>query len=142
MERKIARKQCAVIAYRRRESRARMLLVTSLDTQRWVLPKGHVEPHLSVRESAELEAYEEAGVEGVIARRAVGTYLYQKSELADDGLCEVSVFPMEVRLIRRDWPERSLRIRRWMKFKDAAAAVDERELQQLLLRFAKTIGAV
>ena len=77
--------QSAVIAYRRQKQEMKIVLVTSLETFRWVLPKGNIETGLSPRESAAREAYEEAGVEGEVARRSVGTYEYVKTELKGGG---------------------------------------------------------
>lgn len=127
--------QCAVIAYRHRKRRLQIALVTSLETRRWVLPKGNIERGLSARASACLEAYEEAGLEGEVAKDRIGTYEYDKSEIKGGGRRQVSVFPMVVSRIRRDWPEKSMRRRKWMTIDDAVSAVDENDLKDLIAEF-------
>lgn len=129
--------QCAVIAYRHRKQRLQIALVTSLETRRWVLPKGNIERGLSARASASMEAYEEAGLEGDVAKNRIGTYEYEKSEVKGGGLRQVSVFPMVVSRIRRDWPEKSVRRRKWMTIDDAVSAVDERDLKDLIVEFGE-----
>ena len=130
-------KQCAVLAYRQRKQGLQFALVTSLETRRWVLPKGNVENGLSARDSASLEAFEEAGIEGAVARRSIGSYEYEKSELKGGGRCRVSVFPMAVSRVRRNWPEKVLRRRKWMTVEDAVSAVDEKKLKKLIAQFGK-----
>lgn len=137
---KKAVQQCAVIAYRHRKQKLQIALVTSLETRRWVLPKGNIERGLSARASAGLEAFEEAGLEGDVAKNRIGTYEYEKSEIKGGGLREVSVFPMVVSRIRRDWPEKSMRRRKWMTIDDAMSAVDERGLKNLIAEFGEKYG--
>jgi len=129
--------QCAVIAYRHRKQRLQIALVTSLETRRWVLPKGNIERGLSARASASMEAYEEAGLEGDVAKDRIGIYEYEKSEIKGGGRRQVSVFPMAVSRIRRDWPEKSMRRRKWMTIDDAKSAVDEIDLKDLIAEFGE-----
>jgi len=130
-------KQCAVLAYRRHKQGLQVVLVTSLETRRWVLPKGHYEDGLSARASASLEAFEEAGVVGAVSRRCLGTYDYRKIELKGGGLCRVDVFLMAVTRIKNSWPEKNKRRRKWMTPDDAIKAVDEKKLKKLIAQFAK-----
>ncbi|MDA0661534.1 MAG: NUDIX hydrolase [Proteobacteria bacterium] len=132
--------QSAVIAYQRRWFRLRVLLVTSLNTQRWVLPKGHINTGLTPQESAAQEAYEEAGVEGIVASESIGAYHYLKAEHKGGGGRRVDVFPMAVSRVLSDWPEMDLRRRKWMFVADAIDAVDEAELKQLLEAFGRAMS--
>ncbi len=140
MTKKTYRRQCAVLAYRPSKQGLRIALVTSLETQRWVLPKGNLVDGLSAREQAALEAYEEAGLEGSPEKHSIGTYDYQKTELKGGGHCRVEVFPMAVTRVRHNWPEKQMRRRKWMTLDEAAAAVDEPELKKVIARFAKSHG--
>lgn len=140
MNKKSFRKQCAVLAYRPNKKGLRIALVTSLETQRWVLPKGNLVDGLSARDSARLEAFEEAGLEGCPEKRSIGTYDYQKTELKGGGHCRVEVFPMAVTRVKRNWPEKEIRRRKWMSLEEAAAAVDEPDLKKVIKRFAKSHG--
>lgn len=131
--------QSAVIAYRRRWWRVQMVLITSLGTRRWVLPKGNIEPDLTAGESAMREAFEEAGLEGVIAGDSIGTYQYTKVDNNGGGDRRVAVFPMEITRVLHDWPEQHMRRRKWIAIRHAAEAVDEPDLRELLLRFGREL---
>ena len=67
------RLQVAALCWRRRPV-PEVLLVTSLRTRRWILPKGWPHPGLSLPESAAREAQEEAGVIGVADTASLGSY--------------------------------------------------------------------
>jgi ADP-ribose pyrophosphatase YjhB (NUDIX family) len=47
-----------VIAYRIQDGKVRVLLMTSRDTGRWIIPKGNIKPGVTPRRAAEQEAYE------------------------------------------------------------------------------------
>ncbi|MFN3231556.1 MAG: NUDIX hydrolase [Alphaproteobacteria bacterium] len=128
--------QSAVLAYRIRKKKMQFALVTSLDTGRWVIPKGHIESGLSAHASAEKEAFEEAGLFGSVSKDEIGQYSYKKAELKGGGDCLVQVYPMRVRRSVSNWPEKALRRRKWMSPNKAAAAVIEPELSKLILRFS------
>ena len=54
-------KQVAALCWRhapKRNSQIEILLVTSLNSKRWILPKGWLEPELSAAENAAREAFE------------------------------------------------------------------------------------
>lgn len=132
--------QSAVIAYRRTKQELKVVLVTSLETSRWVLPKGNIEAGLKAHESAAQEAYEEAGVEGHVARRSIGTYDYVKTEEKGGGRRRVKVYPMSVSRVRRNWPEKPLRRRKWMTIDAAVSAVNEKKLKKILSRFGRDMN--
>jgi hypothetical protein len=113
-----------------------ILLVTSRDSGRWVLPKGNIEAGEDERTAALREATEEAGIWGEVGDAMVGTYRYRK--LRTDGktaLITVSVWPLFVAKIADDWPEADQRSRIWLPPEDAAHAVQEPELKRLLGRW-------
>jgi 8-oxo-dGTP pyrophosphatase MutT (NUDIX family) len=58
--------QVAALCWRAHAKGVEILLVTSLNSKRWILPKGWAEPDLSLPESAAREAFEEAGVTGQV----------------------------------------------------------------------------
>ena len=101
--------QFAALPYRRTDgSHTEVMLVTSRDTQRWVIPKGWPQRGKAPCDSAAREAFEEAGVVGAVARRSVGTYRYDKRlKNGDVVVCEVHVFPLEVMRQSKRWPEKS-----------------------------------
>ena len=55
-----------------------ILLVTSRDTGRWVIPKGNPIPRLQGHGTARREAYDEAGIEGALSQSPIGSYAYVK----------------------------------------------------------------
>lgn len=126
--------QIAALPLRRgKDGKLRVLLVTSRDTGRWVLPKGWMIDGLKPWEAAAVEALDEAGADGRVSPKVIGTYHYDK--MLDDGshiVCGVQVFPMQVAKLKRTWKERRERERRWFSAKAAARRVDEGELAELL----------
>src|ERR1700678_3788563 len=80
-------------------------LVSSRSGKRWVIPKGCLEPGMTAGEIALQEAWEEAGLSGVLQQEPVGSYVYEKAGFT----CHVTVFLMQVSAAADDWPERSFR---------------------------------
>lgn len=115
-----------------------ILMVTSRDTGRWVMPKGWEMDGKKPWAAAEIEALEEAGAVGYIAQEAIGTYRYAK--IMDNGAivpCRVRVYPMIVEKLKPRWKERQERKRRWFTAKAAAKRVDEEDLSALLKSLIK-----
>jgi len=119
-----------------------VMLVTSRERGRWVLPKGWMKKRLTGAQLAALEAYEEAGLVGKVTRRSIGSYNYHK-RMGDGSIvaCDVDVFPMRVAELLDDWPERAERQRRWFTLSEAADAVEEPDLAQLLRGLDGTVRA-
>lgn len=132
--------QAAVLPYTLRKGRLQVLLVTSMGTKRWILPKGHIEPGLSARESAEFEALEEAGVIGETRPRSIGSYHYRKRPEKGGERCRVRVFAMEVTRELDDYPERAERERKWMTVRKALKVIQEPELRALMERFEISVS--
>lgn len=94
------------------------------------------------REAAAIEALEEAGVEGKIAKKPVGGYDYTKILRSGEGqLCRVVVFALEVTAQREIWREQDQRTTRWFAWEDAAAAVLEPGLAEIIREFGRRHGA-
>ncbi|MCC0064484.1 MAG: NUDIX hydrolase [Defluviimonas sp.] len=133
-----ARAQHAALCYR---TSARdglwVLLITSRETRRWVVPKGWPMAGKTGAETAEREAWEEAGVKGRIKDEPLGFFSYDKV-LADGSAqpCVVSLYPLEVARLSDEFPERDDRRRRWFRPRKAATRVAEPELRALLEGFA------
>lgn len=129
--------QYAALPLRGHGGDTRVLLVTSRDTGRWVLPKGWAEAGLTGPELAAKEAFEEAGIRGAVATEPTGAYAYAKRLRRERIMpCTVAVFAMRVDRELLDWPERHQRRRQWFSLPRAAALVSEPELTALLLRLA------
>jgi 8-oxo-dGTP pyrophosphatase MutT (NUDIX family) len=106
----------------------RVCLVSSRGGKRWVVPKGCIEPLKTPAQIALQEAWEEAGLVGVLEPTSVGSYLYEKSS----NLYEVTVFLMHVTEMAAHWPEVFLRRRLWVPEDKAPLRVESPGLQELL----------
>ena len=91
---------------RDKSGRLRVLMVTSRETKRWVMPKGWTMDDRKPWAAAEIEALEEAGAVGRISKRPIGTYHYRKI-LSEDAWvpCRVTVYPMLVEKLKKRWKE-------------------------------------
>ena len=129
------RRQFAALPLAETAGERMVMLVTSRETGRWVLPKGWAEKGLTGPELAAKEAFEEAGLIGTMAAKRIGSYAYLKQLPKGRAVtCEVDVFPMRVDKLLDDWPEREQRQREWFTLSQAAMVVDEGDLVTLLLR--------
>jgi len=134
-------KQVAALCWRqspKRNSQLEILLITSLNSKRWIVPKGWPEPDLSGSENAAREAFEEAGVTGKIGPQPVGTYHYLKEKKDGGGVpCSVDVFALAVNKQLDDWPEKNARELAWVPVEQAVMQVSEPGLRQILKTFRK-----
>lgn len=121
-------RQSGVIAYREKDGELEILLITSRKRKRWIIPKGIVERDLSPADSAAKEAMEEAGIEGIVSANPIGEYQYPKW----DGICTVSVYLLRVTTVHKNWPERSVRKRKWLRLEKAKELVREEKLKVLI----------
>jgi 8-oxo-dGTP pyrophosphatase MutT (NUDIX family) len=129
------RTQFGALCWRRRGSEVQILLVTTRRTKRWVIPKGWPMGGETPAGAAAVEAFEEAGVEGVTSDTCLGIFIYTKEMDGDDLPCVVAVFPLRVTRKFKEWPEENERKRQWFSPKKAASKVQEPELKRLLANF-------
>lgn len=140
MFRRPARLQYAALCYRHRKKldALEVLLITSRDTGRWVIPKGWP---MQGRESyavAEREAYEEAGVKGKVHKEPVGYYMYEKGLAQGMTVpCKVHVYALEVDDLCKNFPEKDERRLEWVSPSEAAERVAEPGLKSLLVHFER-----
>jgi len=134
-------KQVAALCWRVSQKAAPvpdLLLITSLNSKRWILPKGWPEPDMTLAESAAHEAFEEAGVIGKIGAAPVGRYHYLKEKKDGGGMpCSVEVFALQVTKQLHDWPEKGARQLMWLPLDQVAVRVSEPGLRQVLREFRK-----
>ena len=114
-----------------------ILLVTSRDTGRWVIPKGWPAKRLKPHEAAAREAMEEAGVAGKVGTKPIGSYRYHRPHQDGDQLHTVSVYLIAVRSALDRWPEDEQRERAWFSVATAARRVAEPELRSLIRRIGQ-----
>ena len=114
----------------------RFLLITSRHSKRWVIPRGNPVPGLSPPQSAAHEAYEEAGITGLVTPEEIGAYDYEKRKKDGSSIpATVHVFPLRATIQSVRFPERHERETRWCTREEAVEAVDEEGLKQLLRDF-------
>jgi 8-oxo-dGTP pyrophosphatase MutT (NUDIX family) len=79
--------QAGIIAYRVKGGAIQVLLITSRDTGRWIIPKGNISSGSTPAEAAEREAFEEAGIKGtLVGSSPLGFYTYFK-KFPDRSIC-------------------------------------------------------
>jgi 8-oxo-dGTP pyrophosphatase MutT (NUDIX family) len=116
-----------------------ILLVTTRQTKRWIIPKGWPIKGLRPAKSAAREAFEEAGVRGKIGAKPLGLFTYEKSldEAGVQATCEVRVFPLLVKRQSEAWPEFEQRTVKWVEPSKALSLIKEPDLKKLIATFVK-----
>jgi 8-oxo-dGTP pyrophosphatase MutT (NUDIX family) len=135
MKRKAKRAlQFAALPWRIGEGGLReVMLLTTRETRRWVVPKGWPMKGRKPAEVARQEAYEEAGLIGqIVGKRPLGNYHYEKRLAKKAIICEVRVFLFRVERQIDEWPEKGSRECKWFDAKEAAALVEEGGLAEIL----------
>jgi 8-oxo-dGTP pyrophosphatase MutT (NUDIX family) len=133
------RVQYAALPYRRTaQSHTEVMLITSRESGRWIIPKGWPDKRQPPCASAAREAREEAGIVGKVASDPIGSYSYQKR--LKNGIvvpCEVHVFALKVERQQKTWREKGQRQAQWFPPNKAAEVVRERRLRSILRTFSK-----
>ena len=99
-----------------------ILIVTTLGGK-WALPKGNLIKRLGPTRTAQLEAYEEAGISGKIIDQPF-SFQRQKKQF--------TYYLFKVRKVFKDWPESSLRTRRWISLDDAEHYIQRKPILKIL----------
>jgi len=126
------RHQVAALCWRPETEGIRLLLLTSRETRRWVIPKGWPQPGLDAAGTAREEAWEEGGVRLDGDGRHLGSYTYDKRLRGASLPVEVEVFAFRVTGMEDDFPEAGQRERVWVTPAEAARRVQEPSLSRLL----------
>jgi len=132
----VLRQQVAALPYRVADSGAvEILVITSRDTGRFIIPKGWPKKRKKKSDAAATEAYEEAGIVGKVGQKPIGSYTYWKRGVGEFERLQVFVYPLQVTKQRTEWPEKGQRRMAWLSAEDAALLVDEPELASLIRMF-------
>jgi 8-oxo-dGTP pyrophosphatase MutT (NUDIX family) len=128
--------QAGVIAYRIRRCEVQVLLMTSRDTGRWIIPKGNISPGTTPSEAAAQEAFEEAGVKGtIVSSTPLGMYTYfKKLGSGEVRAATVQVFLLQVKKQVKKWPEKGERKLAWVTGEKAVSLIEEPGVVPLLAR--------
>ncbi|MGZ3274726.1 MAG: NUDIX hydrolase [Caulobacteraceae bacterium] len=127
--------QYAALPWRQAGRRLEILLITSRETRRWVIPKGWPMKGRAPQEAAALEAAEEAGVDGQIDADAIGSYRYLKRVKDAHIPTQVIVFPLQVLGEAPKWKEKDQRQLCWFSYHKAASLVAEPALKRIIRDF-------
>ena len=131
--------QAGAICIRRvRKSRPEILLVGSRRNGRWGLPKGHIETHERSKETAEREAFEEAGVLGSAEAEPFGSFCYFKD--SSIRRYRVTVHLLQLHTMAKDFPEKMTRKARWFPLEKAMREASQPGLRALLANLARQLG--
>lgn len=127
-------RKAGAIAFRTDGAEPEFVLVTAKrHPERWIFPKGHIEPGESDEQAALRELREEAGVRGEPIKH-VGTITVQ------DGNGPVEIAFYLVRYQSEGAPERPRR-RTWLPYAEARRALFFEESKQLLDRAVRMLAA-
>lgn len=136
--------QAGVLAFRVVDRELKVLLLTSRGTGRWIIPKGNIDDGITPAKTAEQEAYEEAGIKGmVISPIPLGFYTYLKKLNSGKSLTatvEVYIFRVTERL--KKWPEKGERKLSWVSMKEAIGLIEEPGVVPLLHKLMKFQAAL
>ena len=125
--------QAGALCYRRTEGGGLdILFVGSRRDGRWGIPKGRVEDGEASSAAALREAFEEAGVVGIVDETVFGSFSYRKD--TGPNHYQVAVHLLQVLRIADEFPEKSIRKTRWFRLKDAVRDAAQPGLRTLLSR--------
>ncbi len=135
-------KQVAALPWRKtKNGSVQVLLITSRETKRWVIPKGWPMKNLTDHNAAKTEAFEEAGVIGHIRRLAIGHFDYNKTyKRKDPAPMRVDVYLLRVEELLKKWPEANERKRKWFSVEEAAGLVAEPGLAAIISHLDPAVG--
>jgi 8-oxo-dGTP pyrophosphatase MutT (NUDIX family) len=109
-----------------------VMLITSRETRRWIIPKGWPMRGRTDYNAAAQEALEEAGIVGRVGKTPIGRYAYWKRQTDYIELCEVDVYLLDVTGQMETWREKGQRETGWFPIPEAADKVDEPGLRDLI----------
>ena len=124
-----------VVPFRKIKSDVQILLITSRTHHRWILPKGNTISGIPSSSCAAEEALQEAGVEGELLGEPLGFYEYTHQGVPH----RVEMFVMEVKKMHSDWPEKTIRERKWFSINQAETVVEYEHIKQILVEFQRRL---
>lgn len=126
--------QSGVIPFFSKDGETKIVLVTSMETRQWIIPKGSIEKDMSPQESAAKEALEEAGVEGIVSDSIFSEYVYEKW----GGIYHVKIYLLEVKQLFDKWDEMKMRNRKVVDLSEAIKIIKPDQLE-IMKKFSSYI---
>jgi 8-oxo-dGTP pyrophosphatase MutT (NUDIX family) len=111
----------------------RVLLITSRRSARWIAAKGWPVRGLTLAEAAAKEAFEEAGVRGIVGE-PIGL-IPPPRDVRGAMTPAILLHPLRVKTELANWPEQGQRQRRWLRQADAAELAASPTLGAMILGF-------
>jgi 8-oxo-dGTP pyrophosphatase MutT (NUDIX family) len=131
--------QYAALPWRKVGGVIEILVVTTRNTKKWIVPKGWPIGNKTPSECAAHEALEEAGLLGEVAAKAVGSFRYRKRRKSGEVIpCKVYVFPMRVAEQLNSWIEQGTREICWCSHEEALVRITNSSLRRLIAKFVNT----
>ncbi len=140
MAKSAAFRQVAALCWRRGAAGIEIVMVTTRDSGRWIIPKGWPIKGLTDAEAAETEAMEEAGVIGIASKKPIGSYTYEK-RLAKRAAVSVAVYEVAAERQLDDWLEKGQREIGWFDPATAAKRAADPQIGRIILDFARAKAA-
>jgi 8-oxo-dGTP pyrophosphatase MutT (NUDIX family) len=131
-DRQVKFKQFGALPYRMRDNGVEILLITTRKKRRWSVPKGWPIKDSTPRQTAATEAYEEAGVRGAVGKKKIGSFIKRRLKNKQSVICDVQIFPLEVRQRQANWPEKRQRNRIWVAPRQAVRMVRKAGLRSAI----------
>lgn len=128
--------QVAALPLRMTDRGIEVCLLTTRETRRWTIPKGWPMKGKADRDAAAIEARQEAGLVGKVAKHPLGSFLYWKRRPTELELVRVEVYRMDVAEQLPTWKEAAERYVMWFPAEIAADLVDETGLKALIDQLA------
>ncbi len=129
--------QIGALVYRWNAGEFEVLIVTSRETRRWILPKGWPMAGKTAAATAAREADEEAGIIGHVVKKPLGRFATIK-RIGETALpSEVEVYALQFIKQKQKWKERGERICLWLPAMEAANTVAEPDLAAIIRAFAE-----
>lgn len=126
-------KQYGAIPFIHEGGEIKVVLVTSANGN-WIFPKGNLEKKLGTCATAKLEAFEEAGVKGVLHAH----HIYRANVIIRGGKkTRLMLYPLEIEEVFEEWPEEYRRQREIVNLSDAGKLIESEALLRCLQHFAR-----
>lgn len=129
-------KQYGVLPYYKKSKKIIFILITSRCGHHWIVPKGNLMPHKTKRESALQEAYEEAGLIGLLDKKMK----FRISIVSHGKKIDLILYPMHInRPMIKKWPEKHQRKRIKVTCKEAQSLVIWPEFEACMMLWGKLV---
>lgn len=124
-----------ILPFSMKDEASSLLFVTSQTRRRWVLPKGRLKKGESHAAACRREAFEEAGILGVVLEDFPIAAVIGRQTSRGIEKIPVIYYPFLVTEQAGSWPEKKERKRHWMKLSEAMTIVHRDDFLALIRRF-------